>query len=102
MSNYTTWCSQQSSIELVIIAVEVYLLICCAFLVVYVIDETHYLLEMMLILTGGVLNLLAGMMCLAVHGSTSGEMPIKTFVVAVTSTVCGVIMIVDFTLQIQK
>lgn len=68
---------------------------------VYIVDETHYILEVMLISVGGVLNLLVGIMSWIII-SKEHRAHKNSLIVAITSTACGVAMIVDVVFKVKK
>lgn len=84
------------------IAVAGYLLITLAFIIVYLADETHHLLELIFLICGAVLNIVAGVLCVIDYADSHKDRQINSLILAVTTVACGVIMVFDTIRELKK
>lgn len=98
-TSYGAWRSR----DLISTAVIGYLIITLGFIIAIIIDDTHKLLSMILFGTGGVLNIVSGILCilhyLDIRGSYGHGSSGNSLILGITTLACGIIMIVDVVLN---
>lgn len=84
--------------DLIVVAVYGFIMVTGAFIVVYIFDSTHPMLETIFSITGAVLNLAGGILVLTGHHGGSNTY----LLVAILMIVAGVLMLLDFVRLVKK
>ncbi|KAF5306871.1 hypothetical protein FQA39_LY00101 [Lamprigera yunnana] len=101
--NSVKYCLYQGSEELVTVAADGYLLIIVIFIILYVIDSHDDTVEKAFLIAGAILNIVAGVLTVTktkkafLCGSSTNRDAFVTLTI-----ICGVVMFVDFLLQVRK
>lgn len=89
--------------DVCIVAVAGWLAIITAFLIVYIFDSTHNLLELLLLLPGAILNLVAGILNLVTYANANeNSRTTNTLILFIMCLAAGCIMLADFILRCIK
>lgn len=87
--------------DLVIVAAGGFFIVTFSLFLIYIFDESNVLYELIVIFTGAILNLVAGILCI-IHFADDTKNRTNTLIVAVFTLACGVIMLVDWIFLIKK
>ncbi|GJQ81811.1 hypothetical protein Trydic_g352 [Trypoxylus dichotomus] len=86
--------------DLVVVAAPGFFVITLALFVIYIMDKTHELYELITMLAGAILNLVGGVMCF-IHFVDDSKRT-NTLIVAILMIACGAIMLADWILMFKK
>lgn len=81
-----------------LVAVITYLHISIAFLLIYIFDDSNYLLEAVFVFIGALMNLLAGIMIITGYKQTLKIKSVLILVIGIETLVCSALMAADFIL----
>lgn len=85
-----------------LVSVAGYVVILGVFVIIYIVDDTHHLLELIFLIIGAVLNLICGILNLIGYIDHKYSRSCTTLIMAIMCIVAGILMVVDFIRELKN